>query len=82
MKNENGFVKLKVENKIAILTFHHPKSNSLPSNLLKEMTEKFDQLSADKNVNVIVLQSEGDKTFCAGASFDELMEISNYKEGK
>ncbi len=79
---QDGFVKLEIENKIAKLTFYHPKSNSLPSSLLREMTEKFNQLSANDNVNVIILQSEGDKTFCAGASFDELMKITNFEQGK
>jgi len=77
-----GFVKSEIKNKIATITFYHPKSNSLPSGLLKEMTEKFYQLSDDKNVSVIILKSEGEKTFCAGASFDELLLIDNYEIGK
>ncbi len=77
-----GFVKLETENKIATLTFYHPKSNSLPSTLLSELTQKFNELSEDENVNVILLKSEGEKTFCAGASFDELMKVSNFQEGK
>ena len=32
-------------------------------------------------MNVVVLQSEG-KTFCAGASFDELLSISDFETGK
>ncbi len=79
---KNGFVKLETENKIATITFYHPKSNSLPSKLIKEMIDKFNQLSDDENVNVIILKSEGDKTFCAGASFDELIEINNFEDGK
>ena len=79
---QEGFVKLEIENKIAVLNFYHPKSNSLPSNLLKEMTEKFSQISENKSVNLVILQSKGDKTFCAGASFDELLEIKNYDDGK
>lgn len=77
-----GFVKLEVRNKIAEITFYHPKSNSLPSGLIKEIIEKFNQLSGDENVNVIILQSEGEKTFCAGASFDELIEINNFNDGR
>lgn len=79
---KEGFVKLEIENKIATLTFYHSKSNSLPPNLLKELTEKFNQLSDDENVNVVVLRSEGDKAFCAGASFDELIKINNFEDGK
>lgn len=78
----NGFIKLEIENKIATLTFSHPKSNSFPSHLLTELTNHFNQLSDNDNVNVILLKSEGEKTFCAGASFDELMEIDNFEDGK
>jgi methylglutaconyl-CoA hydratase len=79
---QEGFVKLEIENKIATITFYHPKSNSLPSNLLIDMKEYFDNLSLNQDVNVIILQSEGEKTFCAGASFDELSEINNFDDGK
>ena len=78
----NGFIKLEIENKIATLTFSHPKSNSFPSHLLTELTNHFNQLSNNDDVNVILLKSEGEKTFCAGASFDELMEIDNFEDGK
>jgi methylglutaconyl-CoA hydratase len=50
--------------------------------LLNRLIENIDRLSIDDNINVIVLQSEGDKAFCAGASLDELLAISNIKEGK
>lgn len=77
-----GFVKSEINNKIATVTFYHPKSNSLPSVLLNEMTSKFDSLSNNSKVNVIMLKSESEKTFCAGASFDELLMIKNFDEGK
>lgn len=79
---ENGYVKLEIQNKIAELIFYHPKSNSLPSNLLKDLNNHFENLSNNKEVNVIILKSEGEKAFCAGASFDELMSIGNFDEGK
>ena len=79
---KDGFVNLKIASKIATLSFFHPQSNSMPSYLLKELIEKFDSLSEDESVNVIVLKSEGEKAFCAGASFDELMEIDNFDDGK
>ena len=79
---KDGFVNLKVAKKIATLSFFHPQSNSMPTPLLKELTEKFVDLSEDESVSVIVLKSEGEKAFCAGASFDELMEIDNFEDGK
>jgi methylglutaconyl-CoA hydratase len=78
----NGIVKLETKNKIATITFYHPKSNSLPSQLLQKMIDIFNQLSDDPSINVIILQSEGEKTFCAGAFFDELIEIDNFEDGK
>ena len=78
----NGYVKVETKNKIATVTFYHPKSNSLPSKLLKEMVEIFNKISDDQNVSVITLKSEGEKTFCAGASFDELIDIDNFTDGK
>ena len=36
----------------------------------------------NEKVNVIVLRSEGEKAFCAGASFDELVSISSFDEGR
>ncbi len=79
---KDGFINLEIKNKIAILTFFHPKSNSFPSHLLKQLTNYFNRLSENEDVNVILLKSEGEKTFCAGASFDELVEIDNFEDGK
>jgi len=81
MENE-GFVKTYKQDKIATVNFFHPKSNSLPSSLLKQLKNTLDNLSEDSSVNVIVLRSEGEKAFCAGASFDELLNIENFKQGK
>ena len=75
-----GFVEVSINNKIATITFSHPASNSFPSFLLQQMVSKLNQLSENKDVNVIVLQSERD-VFCAGASFDELLSISNLEDG-
>jgi methylglutaconyl-CoA hydratase len=77
-----GTVITSTHNTIATITFSHPSSNSLPNNLIIRLIENIHRLSDDNSVSVIVLQSEGDKTFCAGASFDELLSISNLEEGK
>ena len=79
--NSNGFVHVQTENKIATITFSHPASNSFPSELLQKLTNALNTLSNDKETTVIILQSEG-KTFCAGASFDELLSISDFESGK
>jgi methylglutaconyl-CoA hydratase len=77
-----GKVTASITNGIATITFSHPKSNSLPLNLAREITNTINTLAEDKNAHVIIIKSEGDKTFCAGASFDELLHIKDLKTGK
>jgi len=79
---ENGSLYTKIENKIATIEFGHPASNSFPSELLERLQKEFQKLSDDNSVQVILLRSEGEKAFCAGASFDELMAIENMQQGK
>ncbi|MBK5191897.1 MAG: enoyl-CoA hydratase/isomerase family protein [Flavobacteriaceae bacterium] len=79
---ENGSLYTKIVNKIATIEFGHPASNSFPSELLERLQKEFQKLSDDEKVQVIILRSEGEKAFCAGASFDELMAIENMQQGK
>ncbi|AOW21207.1 enoyl-CoA hydratase/isomerase family protein [Urechidicola croceus] len=78
----NGSLYTKINNNIATIEFGHPASNSFPSELLVRLTKAFNELSVDDEVHVIILKSEGEKAFCAGASFDELVAIDNLADGK
>ena len=77
-----GSVLTRSRDNIATVTFQHPASNSFPSALLDRLIENIDRLSIDDTIQVIILQSEGEKAFCAGASFDELIAIDNLEDGK
>lgn len=77
----DGYVKREVLDGIATITFHHPKSNSLPGHILRSMAEAIEAAGKDPAVRVIVLRSDGDKAFCAGASFDELVAIEDKAKG-
>lgn len=77
----SGSIKTEIANNIAKVTFSHPASNSFPSSLLQQLTDELQNLNKNETVTIIVLQSEGIGAFCAGASFDELVAISNYEEG-
>lgn len=79
---ENGFVKSEIKNGIGYVTFFHPQSNSLPGALLRSLAAEIEKVGNDANAKVIVLQSDGDKAFCAGASFDELISIKDLETGK
>ena len=76
-----AFVKTSIADGIATITFHHPKSNSLPAAILAALAKNIEQAGAEKSVRVIVLRSEGEKAFCAGASFDELVAIDDEAAG-
>ncbi len=78
----NGSLYTKMENGVATVEFGHPASNSFVSELLDRLTKEFEKLAINNEVSIIVLKSEGDRAFCAGASFDELVAISDLEEGK
>ncbi|WP_394974500.1 enoyl-CoA hydratase/isomerase family protein [uncultured Croceitalea sp.] len=78
----NGSLYTNINNRIATVEFGHPASNSFVSELLQRLTSEINQLSSNDEVSIIVLKSEGERAFCAGASFDELAAISNLDEGK
>jgi methylglutaconyl-CoA hydratase len=77
-----GSLFTKIEKSIATIEFGHPASNSFPSVLLDRLTKELQRISTIDAVNVIILKSEGEKAFCAGASFDELVAIDNLEDGK
>jgi len=64
------------------ITFFHPKHNSLPSDILALLAQTIKETGEDDRVNVIILKSGGDRTYCAGASFDELISINDFETGK
>jgi len=79
---ENGSLYSKIENGIGIIEFGHPASNSFPGVLLERLEQAICEYSDNTEVKVIILKSEGQKAFCAGASFDELMAVENMQQGK
>jgi len=78
----NGSLYTNIVNRIATVEFGHPASNSFVMELLERLTVTLGELSDNDEVSVIILKSEGDRAFCAGASFDELVKVGNLSEGK
>lgn len=80
---DQGHVETSIdENGIATIEFGHPLSNSLPGKILQKLANTIETLGNDVSVKVIVLTSAGDRAFCAGASFDELISIKDLDTGK
>jgi len=77
-----GSVSTTINHHLATITFGHPAHNSMPGNLLAELAYQIKKAGETQDVHLILLQSAGDRTFCAGASFDELMTITSAEEGK
>lgn len=79
---EKGHITSATSNGITTISFFHPQSNSLPGVLLYELAEEINKAGNDSNVKAIILKSDGDTAFCAGASFDELISIKDIETGK
>jgi methylglutaconyl-CoA hydratase len=80
--SQNGFVVAEITTQgIGLVTFGHPMSNSLPGHILQTLADTITEIAQDDRCKVLVLQSQGNKAFCAGASFDELIAIEDLQTG-
>ncbi len=77
----DAYVRSTLQDGLCRIEFFHPQSNSLPGKILTELAEAIRSAGNDANTKVIVLQSVGEKAFCAGASFEELVAISDEATG-
>ncbi|MCT3700528.1 enoyl-CoA hydratase/isomerase family protein [Elizabethkingia anophelis] len=78
----NEFVISEIKNNIAEITFGTPKSNSLPGAILEKLAQNILEEGVKKEVKAILIKSAGEKAFCAGASFDELLAIDELETSK
>lgn len=76
-----NYVKIDIQNGIGTIEFFTVQSNSLPGDILKKLADTITEAGENPEVKVIVLKSGGDRTFCAGASFDELVSIETAEGG-
>ncbi|NHN26546.1 enoyl-CoA hydratase/isomerase family protein [Flavobacterium jejuense] len=70
-----------IQDNIATISFFHPAGNSFPSSQLEQLTQELNSAGKSDVISVIILKSEGTGAFCAGASFDELLAVTNLEEG-
>ena len=76
------YVKEHIHDGIATIEFFHPAHNSLPGELLLKLTQTITEAGQNDDVKVIILKSGGSRTFCAGASFKELININDAETGR
>ena len=77
-----SYVKQNIQNGISTIEFFHPEHNSLPGDILSKLVETITKAGEDDEIKVIILKSGGDRTFCAGASYKELININDAETGK
>ena len=76
------YVKIDIENEIGYIEFFHPAHNSLPGDILAKLAKTITDAGTNNAIKVIVLKSGGDRTYCAGASFKELININDAETGR
>lgn len=77
-----GEIAIAIASGVATIRFSHPKGNSLPGALLQQLARTITDVGQNPDARVIVLRSDGPGPFCAGASFDELVNIASPDEGE
>jgi methylglutaconyl-CoA hydratase len=75
------YVKIDIESEVGYIEFFHPAHNSLPGDILAKLAQTITDAGNNDAIKVIVLKSGKDRTFCAGASFKELVNISDEATG-
>lgn len=76
------YVTTQTHNQITTIEFFHPAHNSLPSDILGQLAQAITDAGNDIHTTVIILKSGGERTFCAGASFKELIAIDSEPSGE
>lgn len=79
---DQPYVTLNAKNGIGTIEFYHPNKNAMPTSVLNLLVETIQKADSDTKIQVIVLRSGGDRTFCAGASFNELVAIDTPEMGE
>lgn len=80
--SQEAYVNLSVADGIGTIEFFTPQSNSLPGAILAKLANTVTEAGNDPAIKVILLKSGGERAFCAGASFDELLAIEDPVNGK
>ena len=79
---KDGYVKTETHQGVTTIEFYHPQGNSLPGKILEALGKEIHFAGTHSETKVIILKSAGDGSFCAGASFDELITIKTEAEGQ
>ena len=69
---DRQYVKVSIEDRIAILTIDHPPANAFNAQTVNDLASAFDEVSANPEVKVIIITGAGQFAFVAGADVNEI----------
>jgi len=69
---DRQYVKISIEDRIALLTIDHPPANALNSQTVGDLDSAFDEVYASPDVKVIIITGAGQFAFVAGADVNEI----------
>ena len=76
-----SYVSLTIKKGVGYIEFFHPEHNAMPSDNLRKLEQTIVDAGVNQAIKILVLKSGGDRTFCAGASFKELIAIQDEETG-
>ncbi|MBN1644234.1 MAG: enoyl-CoA hydratase/isomerase family protein [Dehalococcoidales bacterium] len=68
------YLNLEIENKVAIVTINRPPVNALNPDVTQEISQMFDELKNNKEIEVVILTGTG-KAFVAGADINGFLNL-------
>ncbi len=72
----NQTLSLSIADRVALITLDRPPVNAMNMALLQTLEQALHQIDADAAVRIVVITGAGDKTFSAGADFQEFASDS------
>ncbi|HVE36845.1 MAG TPA: enoyl-CoA hydratase-related protein [Nitrososphaeraceae archaeon] len=70
------YIQLESQGEIAILRINRPEAlNAMNIDVISELSQTIDKVSADESIKVIIITGAGEKSFCAGADISYMVDI-------
>jgi enoyl-CoA hydratase/carnithine racemase len=79
---DRQFVKVSIEDHVAVLTIDHPPANALDVQTLTDLDGTLDDLGANPDVKAIVITGAGQFAFCAGADINVINNIKGADDAR
>jgi enoyl-CoA hydratase len=79
---DRQYVKLSVEDRVAILTIDNPPVNMISVPVMDDLRPTLSELFADDDVKVIIITGGGQMVFVAGADINAILQLKTPAEAK